>query len=148
MKNPKALADRIAELHNEGVKSSVKRVEDAKRSVEEVGTVGQKVIWLVENTVEDASARTTEETIELGHKLLDFAHENANAYFEWLHEVVRVKSPSDFIAVCMKHSQQQFETFRQQNREILGLAQKAAIENTGPVGIFLGNALIGRPDLC
>ena len=33
MKNPKAVANRIAELHNEGVKSSVKRVEDAKRSV-------------------------------------------------------------------------------------------------------------------
>jgi|SRR5215471_6624042 len=148
MKNPKALADRIAELHNEGVKSSVKRVEDAKRSVEEVGTVGQKVIWLVENTVEDASARTTEETIELGHKLLDFAHENANAYFDWLHEVVRVRSPSDFIAVCMKHSQQRFETFRQQNRELFGLAQKAAIENMGPVGTSFGSALIGRLDLC
>ena len=147
MKNPKALADRIAELHNEGVKSSVKRVEDAKRSVEEVGTVGQKVIWLVENTVEDASARTTEETIELGHKLLDFAHENANAYFDWLHEVVRVRSPSDFIAVCIKHSQQQFETFRQQRRALVGLAEQAAIENMGPFGTFFGSALIGRLDL-
>src|SRR6266566_8287896 len=134
MKNPRAVAQRIAELHNEGMKLSAKRVEDTKRSVEDASTVGEKVIWLVENTVEDASARTTEETIELGHKLLDFAHENANAHFDWLHEVVRVKSPSDFIVVCMKHSQQQFETFRQQNRELLGLAQKAAIENTGPVG--------------
>jgi len=147
MKNPKALADRIAELHNEGVKSSVKRVEDAKRSVEEVGTVGQKVIWLVENTVEDASARTTEETIELGHKLLDFAHMNANAYFDWLHEAVRVKSLSGFIAVCIKHSQQQFETFRQQRRELVGLAEQAAIENMGPFGTFFGSALIGRLDL-
>ncbi len=69
MKNPKAVADRIAELHNEGVKSSVKRIEDAKRSVEEASTLGEKGIWLVENAVEDASARTTEETVELGHKL-------------------------------------------------------------------------------
>ena len=148
MKNPKAVANRIAELRNEGVKSSVKQVEEAKRSVEEGSTVGEKVILFVENTVEDASARTTEETIELGHRLLDFAHENSNAYFDWLHEVVRVKSPSDFMAVCMKHSQQQFETFRQQNRELFGLAQKAAIENTGPVGTFFGSALIGRLDLC
>src|SRR5215831_13787770 len=74
MKNPKVVADRIAEFHNEGVKSSVKQVEEAKRSVEEAITVGEKVILLVEDTVEDASARTTEETVELGHKLLDFAH--------------------------------------------------------------------------
>src|SRR5215831_14269596 len=133
MKNPRAVAQRIAELHNEEVKVSVKRVENTKRSVEEASTVGEKVIWLVENAVEDASARTTEETVELGHKLLDFAHMNANAYFDWLHEVVRLRSPSDFIVVCMKHSQQRFETFRQQNRELFGLAQKAAIENMGPV---------------
>src|SRR6266480_3417281 len=85
MKTPKAVANRIAELHNEGVRSSVKQVEEAKRSVEDASTVGEKVIWLVENAVEDASARTTEETVELGHKLLDFAHMNANAYFDWLH---------------------------------------------------------------
>ena len=144
MKNPRAVAQRIAELHNEEVKVSVKRVENTKRSVEEVGTVGQKVIWLA---VEDASARTTEETIELGHKLLDFAHMNANAYFDWLHEAVRVKSLSGFIAVCIKHSQQQFETFRQQRRELVGLAEQAAIENMGPFGTFFGSALIGRLDL-
>jgi len=37
------------------VKSSVKRIEDAKRSVEEASTLGEKGIWLVENAVEDAS---------------------------------------------------------------------------------------------
>jgi hypothetical protein len=148
MKDPRTVAKRIAELHNEGVKFSVKRAEDAKRSAEEPNTIGEKVIRLVEDAVEDASARTTEEAVELGHKLLDFAHINASAYFDWLHEIVRVKSPSEFIAVCMKHSQQQMESFRQQSREIAGLAQKAAIENTGPVGLVFGNALIGRPDLC
>jgi hypothetical protein len=148
MKDPRTVAKRIAELHNEGVKFSVKRAEDAKRSAEEPNTIGEKVIRLVEDAVEDASARTTEEAVELGHKLLDFAHINASAYFDWLHEIVRVKSPSEFIAVCMKHSQQQMENFRQQSREIAGLAQKAAIENTGPVGLVFGNALIGRPDLC
>ena len=134
-------------FHNEEVKVSVKRVENTKRSVEEASTVGEKVIWLVENAVEDASARTTEETVELGHKLLDFAHMNANAYFDWLHEAVRVKSLSDFIAVCIKHSQQQFETFRQQRRALVGLAEQAAIENMGPFGTFFGSALIGRLDL-
>ena len=147
MKNPRAVAQRIAELHNEEVKVSVKRVENTKRSVEEASTVGEKVIWLVENAVEDASARTTEETVELGHKLLDFAHMNANAYFDWLHEAVRVKSLSDFIAVCIKHSQQQFETFNQQRRELVGLAEQTAIENMGPFGTFFGSALIGRLDL-
>jgi hypothetical protein len=147
MKNPRAVAQRIAELHNEEVKFSVKREQDTKPSIEEVSTLGEKAIWLVEDAVEDASARTTEEAVELGHKLLDFTHVNASAYFDWLHEVVRVKSPSDFIAVWMKHSQQQFKTIRQQTRELASLAQRVTIENMGPFGTFFGSPLIGRLDL-
>jgi hypothetical protein len=85
--------------------------------------------------------------MEFNQKLLAIAHANADAYFEWVRELVRVNSPSEFIAVSMKHSQQQFETFRQQTRELVGLAQKAAIENMGPLGTVIGNAVIGRPDL-
>ena len=146
MKNPSAVAKRIAELHNEGVKPSVNQPEEVKRSVEEVSTVGQKVIRLFENAIEDASAKTTEE-IELNHKLLEFAQTNADAYFECIHELVRVNSPSEFVAVCMKHFQQQFETFHQQRRELVGLTYKAMIENMGPVGTSIGNTLIGRFDL-
>jgi len=138
MKNPRAVAKRIAEFHNESM----------KRSVEQASTIEDKVIRLVENVVEDASAKTAEETIELHRKLLEIAHANVHAYFEWLHEIVKVDSPSDFTAVCMKHSQQQFETFRQQTRELGALGQKAALESMGPLGIVFGNALIGRPDLC
>jgi hypothetical protein len=141
MKNPRAVAERIAELHNESVKPLVKRAEPVK----DASTVGDKVIRLVENAVEDASARTAEESIEFNRKLLEIAHANIHAYFEWLHELVRVNSPQEFTAVCMKHSQQQFETFRQQTRELANLAQEAAIENMGPLGTLFGNALIGRP---
>jgi hypothetical protein len=135
MKNPRAVAKRITELHNETV----------DRPVEEASTVGEKVIWLVENAVEEASARTTEENMEFNRKLLEIAHSNIHAYFEWLHEAVRVNSLPEFMAVSMKHSQQQFETFRQQTRELANLAQKATIENMGPFGSLFGNALIGRP---
>jgi len=51
--------------------------------------------------------------MEFNQKLLAIANANADAYFEWVRELVRVNSPSEFIAVSMKHSQQQFETFRQ-----------------------------------
>src|SRR5262249_38272491 len=97
-------------------------------------------IRLVENVVEDASAKTAEETIELHRKLLEIAHANVHAYFEWLHEIVKVDSPSDFTAVCMKHSQQQFETFRQQTRELGALGQKAGLERLGASWIRLGQS--------
>jgi hypothetical protein len=144
MKNPRAVAKRIAELHNEDVRTSG---EVVRLPVNKASTIAEEVIRLTEDAIEDASARTTEEGKELSHKLLEFAQVNADAYFEWLHELARVKSPSEFMAACMKHSQQQFETFGQQTRELVGLSQKAAIENMGPLGTLIGGALIGRPDL-
>src|SRR5262249_36229920 len=95
---------------------------------------------------EEASARTAEESMEFNRKLQEIAHANIHAYFEWLHELARANSSSEFVAVCMKHSRQQFETYRQQTRELASLAQGAAIENMGPFGIVFGMALIGRPD--
>jgi hypothetical protein len=82
MKNPKAVAKRIAELHNESVKPSVKRAEEVKRSAERASTVGEKVIRLVDNGVKETSARTVEESMEFNCRLLTIAHANANAYFD------------------------------------------------------------------
>jgi hypothetical protein len=144
MKNPRAVAKRIAELHNEGVRPSAEMVE---LPVKKATTIGEEVIWLSEEAIEDASVRTTEETLELHRTLLAFAQTNVDAYFEWLRELMWVNGPSEFIAISMKHSQQQFETFRQQTRELVGWAQKAAMENMGPLGTLLGSAFIGRPDL-
>jgi hypothetical protein len=70
MKNPRAVAKRIAELHNEGVRASTEMV---KLPVKKTSTIGEDVIWLTEEVIEDTSVRTTEETLELHRKLLAFA---------------------------------------------------------------------------
>jgi hypothetical protein len=137
MKNPRAVAKRIADFHNDNV----------KRSVKEASAVEEEVIRRVEDAVEDAYERTTEESMEFNRKLLVIAHANVNAYLEWFHEILFVNSPSEFIAVSMKHCERQLETYREQTRELAVLAQKATIENMGPLGTFFGGALIGRPDL-
>jgi hypothetical protein len=143
MRNPTAVAKRIAELHNEGVKPPLEVVKLPIKA----SSIAEEVIRLAEDAIEDASVRTTEETLELHHKLLAFTEMNADAYFDWLHELVRVSSPSEFFAVCMKYSGRQLEIFREQSRELVNLAQKAEIESLGPFGSMVGNALIGRLDL-
>jgi hypothetical protein len=144
MKNPRTVAKRIAEMHNEGLRPSG---EVVKFPVKKASTIGEEVIRLAEDAIEDASVRTTEETLELHRKLLAFAHMNADAYFDWLHELATASSPPEFIAACMKYSGRQLEIFRQQSRELVNLAQKAQIENMGPFGTMVGNVLIGRLDL-
>jgi hypothetical protein len=136
MRGRNAAAIRIAERHNEDVKNSI-----------EASAVGEEVIRRMEDVAEDAYSRATQETLELNQKLMAIAHANTDAFFEWARELVGVTSPWDFIAVSTKHAHERFQALGQQTRELAGLAQKAAIENMGPLGTIIGGALIGRPDL-
>ncbi len=81
MRNPTAVAKWIAELHNEGVRTSG---EVVRLPVNKASTIAEEVIRLTEDAIEDASVRTTKETLELHHK--------ADVYFD-LHELVRASSP-------------------------------------------------------
>ena len=137
MESSKAVATSMAEVQREHV----------RRSGRKVNTVGEDVIRLVEDTLEDTYERTSSETMELNRKLTEITLANMHAYFELLRDLAAVRSPLELAAVYSKHAGKQFEALRGQCRELFELTQKAAIENMGPVGLSLGNALIGRLDL-
>ena len=137
MQNSKAVATSMAEVQRDYV----------RRSGRKVNTVSEDVIRLVEETVEDTYERTSSETMECNRKLTEITLANMHAYFELLRDLASVRSPLELAGVCSKHTGKQFEALRGQGRELFELAQKAAIENMGPVGLSVGNALIGRPDL-
>jgi hypothetical protein len=105
------------------------------------------VIRLAEDAIEDASVRTTEETLELHRKLLAFAHRNADAYFDWLHELATASSPSEFIAACMKYSGRQLEILRQQSRELVNMAKRQRSRTWVHSGLWLAMCSFGRLDL-
>jgi hypothetical protein len=134
---------------SKGVTTSTAEVQRmyVRQSGRKVNTVGEDVIRLVEETVEDTYERTSSETMELNRKLTEITLANMHAYFDLLRDLASVRSPLELAAVCSKHSGKQFEALRGQGRELFELTQKAAIENMGPVGLSIGNALIGRPDL-
>jgi hypothetical protein len=137
MKNPKTVAKRIAEFHNDNV----------RRSVTKASRIEEEVIRRVEDAVEDAYERTVEESMDFNRKLFEIAHTNIIAYFELLRELLVVRLPSEVIAVSIKHWERQVAIYRLQSRELFSLAQKATIENMGPLGSTIGNALVGRFDL-
>jgi hypothetical protein len=121
--------------------------EYVRRSARKVNTVSEDVIRLVEEMVEETYERTSSEAMEFNRKITEITLANMHAYFELLRDLASVRSPLELAAVCSKHTGKQFEALRGQCRELFELTQKAAIENMGPVGLSMGNALIGRPDL-
>jgi hypothetical protein len=115
--------------------------------MEKATAAGEEVIRQFEDTVEDSYSRTARTGIEYAQTILAIAHANADAYFDWAREVVRVSSPIEFIAVSATCAQKYCQNWGQQTRELVALAQKATAGNIGPAGVIIGGALLGRHDL-
>jgi phasin len=56
-------------------------------------------------------------------KLLEIARTNTRAAFDYAHELLGVKSPSEYIELSAAHMRKQFDIASAQNKELCALAQ-------------------------
>jgi phasin len=66
-------------------------------------------------------------------KMLDFIQANTNASFDFMQELVGVKSLSHATEVWSTHARTQVETFAAQAKELAELTQKIATETVEPI---------------
>jgi phasin len=66
-------------------------------------------------------------------KLIEIARANTGAAFDYAHELLGVKSPSEFIALSTAQMRKQFDIASAQNKELFALAQQVAIEAAEPM---------------
>jgi phasin len=76
------------------------------------------------------SAYTTaaEGTADYNRKVVEIASTNARAAFDYAHELLGVKSPSEFIELSTAHARKQFEAMTAQTKDLTELAQKVTTE--------------------
>ena len=79
---------------------------------------------LLENTYEAAAKRAT----DYNRKLIEITRTNTRAAFDYVHELLGVKSASEFIALTTAQMRKQFEIVSEQNKELSALAQEMATE--------------------
>ena len=61
-------------------------------------------------------------------KLIEIARTNTRTAFDYAHELLGVKSPSEFIELSTAHARKQFEAITAQTKELTELAQKVTTE--------------------
>ena len=66
-------------------------------------------------------------------KLIEIARANTGAAFDYAHELLGVKSPSEFIALSTAQMRKQFDIASAQNKELFALAQQVAIQAAEPM---------------
>jgi hypothetical protein len=65
--------------------------------------------------------------------LIDAAQVNADAAGALACDIATIKTPSDLLAVWMRHVQEQFDTATKQANDLTALGQKLATESTAPM---------------
>jgi len=66
-------------------------------------------------------------------KLIEIARTNTRAAFDYAHELLGVKSPSELIELSTAQMRKQFDIVSAQNKELFALAQEVATEAAEPI---------------
>jgi phasin len=106
-----------------------KGVSQAKEHYEKMKTAAEEATDLLEGTYATASKGAS----EYGFKVIETARINTNATFDFVSELMNVKTFSDFVELSTAHARKQFETLTAQSKELASLAQKVATETAEPV---------------
>jgi phasin len=70
---------------------------------------------------------------DYNNKIIEFAHANTNAAFDFVQKLSGVKSPSTFLELSTKHARKQLETLTEQTKQLAALAQKATLATAEPL---------------
>jgi phasin len=112
-------------------------VEQTRNAYAKAKVASEEAADLLENTYEAAAKRAT----DYNRKLIEITRANTRAAFDYVHELLGVKSPSEFIALSTAQMRKQFEIVSEQNKERSTLAQEMATEAAGTIKTSVSRAV-------
>jgi len=90
--------------------------------------------------IEQSYSVAVENIRDFNVKMIDAARANADAIFEFAHQIATAKSPSDFAGLWTSHARRQFELLSEQSKELTALGQKIAGESAEPIARSVNQA--------
>jgi phasin len=70
---------------------------------------------------------------DYNNKIVEFAHLNTNAAFDFVQKMSSVKSPSEFLELSTEHARKQVEKLTEQTKQLAALAQKVSLATAEPL---------------
>jgi phasin len=89
----------------------------------------------------EAYSAFTGNTLDFHRQWIAMVRENTNATLDFVHRVLDVKSPSEFVELSPEHARKRFETFAEQSRQLTAMAQKMTADLAAPMRVGMKNAL-------
>jgi phasin len=116
---------------------SEKGIAHAKDAYAKAKVASEEAADLLQNTCATVAKGATDYNL----KLIEIARTNTRAAFDYAHELLGVKSPSEFIELSTAQMRKQFDIASGQNEELCALAQQVAAEATEPIKTGMFRAL-------
>jgi len=108
---------------------SEKGIAHAKDAYAKAKVASEEAADLLQNTYATVAKGATDYNL----KFIEIARTNTRAAFDYAHELMGVKSPSEFIELSTAQMRKQFDIASAQNKELCALAQQVATEATKPI---------------
>jgi phasin len=106
-----------------------KGVAHARDTFAKAKVANEEAADLLESTYTTVAGGAAEYNL----KLIEIARSNTRAALDYAHELLGVKSPSEFIELSTAHMRKQFDTVSAQNKELCALAQEVATRSAEPI---------------
>jgi phasin len=113
-----------------------KGVAHARDTNAKAKVASEEAAHLLANTYATVAKGTTDYNL----KLIEFARTNTRAAFDYAHELLGVKSPSEFIELSTAQMRKQFDIVSAQNKELFAIAQEVSTEAAEPIKTGVSNA--------
>jgi phasin len=113
-----------------------KSVSQAKETYERMKSAAEEATDVLEDTYATASKGAA----DYGLKMIETARENTNANFDFMSELMTVKSLSEMVELSTAYARKRFETATAQTKELATLAQKVASDTAEPLKESVGKA--------
>ena len=117
------------EVPAEFVEVTYKGIAHARDTYAKAKVASEEAADLLETTYATVAKGATDYNL----KLIEIARTNTRAAFDYAHELLGVRSPSEFFELSTAHMRKQFDIASAQNKELCALAQEVATEAAEPI---------------
>ena len=91
--------------------------------------------------LEQTYSTVTKGAADFNREWIEMVRANTNATFDFVNQLLAVKSPSEFLELSAAHARKQFETFAEQAQHLTGIAQKVTSDAAQPLQAGMKSAL-------
>ena len=106
-----------------------KGVAHARDACAKAKVASEEAADLFKNTYATVAKATTDYNL----KFIEIFRTNTRVAFDYAHELLGVKSPSEFIELSTAHLRKQYDIVSAQNKDLCALSQKVATEAAEPI---------------